>query len=332
MDGPGIAGLLAQPMPGTIRTTLLEAPEQCVPSDHFQRRHAAIIIRDAKQRIIGHGARTVRRLRLNRHACWVGYLHGLRRTGDLTGEGRRLAASLRQLCSARRGDESDHDFTAILSDNFRARRVLEGGLPGAPEYHALTDYNTLVIDGAIARQWQRGSVAVRPLPEEAKVAAQALYEDQVGEYSPVASVSANWHSAWRGDRLLGVVLNCDRRQERREMVVGYAPWLYWIRPLANLGLTCLQRPRLPPAGTILDVVYASHLSVADGDVEVIRALIGAVAASSRARLLVVGFGRDHVLAKPSGTIPAWRIASRLYAVGAKPTAPAGVISPEAAWL
>jgi hypothetical protein len=331
-DAAGIAALLPEPLPGTIRLSLLEPAERCVPCLQAHRRHAAIIFCDAAGRIVGHGARTVRRLRLGGAVSWIGYLHGLRRSAALEGDGRRLAAGISQLCSVRRADEQLHDFTAILEENRRARRVLEGGLPGAPRYHPLGMYDTRVIDTAVARCWSSRVLRVRPLPAEAVPEAQRLQELHAAEYSPEARVSMHWLSAWRGDRLIGLVQGVDRRTKRREVVTGYAPWLHWMRPLANLGLRCLRRPRLPPPGSFLEPVYAAHLTVPDGDAETLRALVAAVASASTGRLVVVGLGRGHALAQAAARLPAWRVASRLYAVGSAPMAPCGTVSPEAGWL
>jgi hypothetical protein len=331
-DASGIATLLAEPMPGSLRLSLLEPEQRCVPCEQADRRHAAVVFCDDAGRIVGHGARTVRRLRLRGQGAWIGYLHGLRRTQALAGDGRRLAAGIAHLCSQRRSDEAPHDFTAILEDNRCARRVLEGGLPGAPRYHPLGEYDTRVIDAGASRSWSTRNLQVRPLPAEAVSAAQLLQELNAAEYSPEVMVSTHWLSAWRGDQLVGLVQPCDRRTKRRELVAGYAPWLHWLRPLANLGLTCLGRPRLPPPGSVLDLVYAAHLTVPAGEADVVRALVTAVACASSARLVVVGLARDHALAKAAATLPAWRIASRIYAVGAAPAAPCGIVSPEAGWL
>lgn len=338
-DGAAIAALLAEPLPGALRLRLGERAERCAPRSESEERHQAVVVRGADGHVLGHGARTVRRLWLGGKVQWLGYLHGLRRSVTLTGDGRRLSRALATLVRSRQVDEVDYDFTAILRDNVRARRVLEGGLPGAPTYHHLTDYRTAIVAASVARRWSWPAIVVCRCPISAIAEAQSVVDSQASEYAMVARIATDpesWWTAWRGERLVGVVRRVDRQTERHEAVAGYALWLATLRPLLNLGLLTLRRPTLPAAETDLALIYAACLSVPDYDRDVIRALLGAVSAAGSCDRVAWGLGAHHPLRSLLDQLPAWRIDSRLYTVGACSTKVAPTsnrpISPEAAWL
>jgi hypothetical protein len=328
-DAAAIAALLGVAMPGALRLALAEAAAGCAPRESSELRHHAVVARGPDSSVLAHGARTVRRLRLGGGIHWVGYLHGLRRADALAGEGRLLARALTHLRETRRDDEVDHDLTAILTGNHRARRVLEGGLPGAPAYRFIGGYRTSIVCARVAARWRTHAV-VRQLPIEAVAQAQELVDRQAGDYAPAAVVDATWLSAWLGDRLAGVVHLVDRRDDRRERIVGYTPWLRWLRPLANAGLGCAGMPTLPRAPAEIDLVYAAYLTVVAGGADTVRALVAGIARAANARLIALGHGAAHPLAEAVAALPAWRIDSRLYAVGERPM-PCDA-SPEAAWL
>ncbi len=324
-DAPAIARLVARPLPGPVRLSL-----SCTPARAHDRHHA-IVARDARGTIVGHGARTVRQLRLDGRPRWVGYLHGLRRDEAAAGAGRALMRGLAALAATRRGDEADHDFTAILADNPHARRVLEG-LPGAARYHRIAAYRTAVLCAARTAAAQIDGAMSAASGDAAGI--EALVEAHAGDYAPPPCVSTpgDWFILHRAGRLAGCVQVVAGPDTTR--VDGYSGPLAHLRPLANLASTLLRRPTLPPAGTTLAMAYAAHLTVPDGDARDVRALLGAAARAACARgrrLLIVGLGSCHPLVGIVARLPAWRSESLIYAVGAEPPRTSRFISPEA-WL
>ncbi|MBA2480921.1 MAG: hypothetical protein H0V44_09675 [Planctomycetes bacterium] len=331
-DAPAISDLLAQPLPGSVRMVLGDHVDGCVPRDEPRLRHHAIVVRDDAGRVLAHGARTVRPLRIGDGVGWVGYLHGLRRDPALAGDGLRLVRALARLRETRRTDEAAHDLTAILSSNSVARRVLEGGLPGAPAYHHLSDYRTVVLSTAAAARWTDVAVRICFSPAWAIDAVQRMVDRHAADYAPSDAVTTSWLTAWRGDRLVGAMRVVDRRNERREILAGYAPWLSAVRPALNPWLRLSGRPTLPAPGRPLSLAYASQLTVPDADPIVVKALLAAGSGTAQAQRLAVGLTARHPLSPCIDRLPAWRIDSRIYAVGACPAPSLRLLSPEAAWL
>lgn len=317
-DAAGIAALLTQPLPGPLRLALA-APGGALRSH-------AVVVRGGDGRILGHGARSVRRCWLGGRPTLIGYLHGLRRDPALAGAGRALARGIADLAATRAADEADHDLTAILAGNARARRVLER-LPGAPAYHALGGYRTAVL---AARRF----AGAAGLTDWEPTAVQALIDGAARDYAVVADVAATadeWVvlGAPAAPTAAARVVVPDPAPAR---VVGYAPWLAALRPLANAALAVRGHPTLPAAGTALRLAFIAHLACPP-DRRALLALLAAAARSARARgadRLVLGLGDGDPLRPLVDALPAWRLDSLLYAVGARPV---GVRpSPEAAWL
>jgi hypothetical protein len=337
-DADGIAALLAQPLPGAIRIALQPDAARCIPRADADVRHHAMVIRGDHGRILAHGSRSVRRLWLGGRPRWVGYLGGLRRDETLAGGGRRLALGLARLAQTRADDEADHDLTSILSANQRARRVLEGGLPGSPSYHHLGDYRTLVFrpralaDVSLPPGWSLG-----PLRRDETAAVQDLVDKNALDYAPVVTVAdapADWSVLRHGDAVVGAARLWDRRSEQRVLVDGYAPALRTLRGAANLLLHASGRPTLPPAGTVLQLAHAAHLTC-PAQPFAPRALLAAIARQAETRgcaLLAIGLGRHHPCLRLLENLPAWRLDSRLYAVGVRPILGVTGAHPEAALL
>lgn len=331
-DAEAIASLLSEPLPGSVHLSLADDPAEYEPRENAELRHQAIVVRN-HGRILAHGARTVRRIWLNGRKCWAGYLHGLRRSQDLAGDGRRLAMGLARLRDSQRADESDYDFTAIFSDNSRARRVLESGIPGAPHYHFLSEYRTSIVSTKFARRLPANEIQVRPCPPEAMDDVQELVDRHSPEYSPAVAINPAWLTAWHADRIVGAACVIDRNRQRKIMVSGYAWKLALARPIMNGALRLRKMPLLPKPPASIDVRYVAHVTVPDGNREVLLALIRKAASlCPMTAKIVLGFGRNHELSASVESLPAWRFSSRIYAVGGMPAAQSKTISPEAAWL
>ncbi len=338
-DGPAIAGLLAQPLPGEVRLAIIPSVAACVPRCDAECRHQAVVVRDRDGLVQAHGARTVRRLWLGGQPRWVGYLGGLRRSATLAGDGRRLARALVCLTGTRAGDEVGHDFTSILTANARALRVLTGGLSGAPVYQHLIAYRTWVVAvaaltrRAVSDQWHAARLADADVAE-----VQALVDAEASDYAPVVEVGATCQDWWvlrQAGRIVGCARLWDRRQDRRVVFVGYAPALRVIRPLVNLAQRLSAKPTLPPSGSTLASVHVAHLTLPSRDPQALAVLLHALGAAARNRgcdRVVIGLGAGHGLYQAIDRLPARWLDSRLFTVGRQMALADRCVSPEAALL
>jgi len=138
-------------------------------------RHHVLLVRDAERRcLLGMGSRSVRRVFVNGTPARVGYL-GQLRVPALHGRLRSLTAGYRAIRSTHRPDELPFDLTSVVADNARARRILEGGLPGMPRYRPIAELETSLFParGRRLRDRRPGPVGMRTVRQVARAPASS---------------------------------------------------------------------------------------------------------------------------------------------------------------
>lgn len=193
---------------------------------------------------------------------------------------RALVAMYDLLLSERSSEDPDWDLTSILEGNRPARRLLEAGLPGLPRYTPALRLSTLTFASArihARADGPHGGGLVEVPGAKARLEIQPL---------------------------------------RTTRVVGYAPALSKVRPIADRILRALGRPGLPPPGTVLSEAFATEVewrgrSALGKLVDGIRHASGA----SGARLVHWGLPADHPdLPWLKARLRAWETRSVVYAV------------------
>ncbi len=230
--------------------------------------------------------------------CWVDgaparlpYLSALR-----IAPGYRQSRRLLQLGFdwVRRLEEADPQalrwsITTVVSDNTRARRLLEAHLPGLPRYVPQEDLVTLAATPWPPLRLQVPGVVVRSATaaDEGELGALLGRWGQRHELGPVwdggiftdgaRGRGLSWDAvtvATRGGHLVGCVATWDQRPYKQTLVTGYGGHLRFTRRLVNLLGPLLRAPHLPPPGGELRHATLSHLAVDDDDPEVLAALVG----------------------------------------------------------
>jgi hypothetical protein len=231
--------------------------------------------------------------------CWVAgeprrlaYLSALRIAPGFRQSRRLLQEGFRHVRQLEEVDPAalPWSITTIVSDNERARRLLEAGLPGLPRYVPQEDLVTLA-----ATPWRPlgvppGAVELRRGdevdPDEIVGALQRWGERH--ELGPVWDRATledrercrdlSWRDfrvATRGGRVVGCVAAWDQGGYKQTVVAGYGGHLRWSRPVVNGLARWLRVPRLPAPGGELRHLTLSHLAVDDDDPGVLTALVGA---------------------------------------------------------
>ncbi len=299
-DDLGVRALLrGRAMGGLIRLTLEREPSAWLAAGVEGERHHAVVARErASGRILGMGSRAVRQVWVDGERARMGYLAQLRVAPGFPA-GRRLLAAGYDACDRqRRDDELPYDLTSIVADNAPARRLLERGLPGLPRYRRLCRLITLTIP--TRRRWTRpvaptllrsgrfGRATEADLPAIVQCLdrnlsryqfAPAWTEDDLRSPARTRGLEAGDFLVFSGgedpDQIAGCVAIWDQRAFKQVVVRDYAPALRRLRPLVNLFLAAVRRPRLPTPGSTLELAYLSHLAVDDDRpgvaVELIRA-------------------------------------------------------------
>ena len=221
--------------------------------------------------------------RCSRRPCWVdgrvtdvGYLAELRLDSAARGQFALVRGGYRFFRELQRAAPAELYFTSIAADNDRARRFLERGARGMPEYRFLGELATVLV--AVPRhprparlRWEDATPDRRP--EWLRVVnghgqrhplAAVWTEDGLRTLERPGPGSARCFLARDGGRTVAGGAVWDQRSFRQTVIRGYAPVLAAIKPIVNAAARFLRTPRLPPAGETLAHAFLSPLAFAPG--------------------------------------------------------------------
>lgn len=320
-------------MDGDIRLTFEREPDYFRSAVIEGDRHSAFVARDEARQVRGVCSRAVRPVWFNGGPARIGYLGQLRCEVPLRGSLRPLVDGFAACASTRLADELPFDLTSIMADNHRARRLLESGLHGLPEYRRLTNFRTLLLPKR--QRPGRADAAIR-IEAGSRGAAPAIAsflqsQYQRFQFAPVWTASdllsdqatrdlgiEDFMTAWKGDRIVGCAALWDQSRFKQTVVRGYAERLGRVRHLANLWMRLTGSPRLPPVGSPVRTGAISHFAVEDDEPRIALALLGAIFGAAATRpfdYLVVGFAEGHRLARVvEDSLSARILSSILYTV------------------
>ncbi len=250
------------PMPGLVRLTFEREP------DYFL---GAGLAGAADQTVVSFSnGRLVCMGRCSQRDCWingrtarVGYLAELRLDATARGRFAHVRGGYRFFHELQRPAPAELYFTSVAADNHRARRFLERGARGMPEYRFLGELVTLLV--AVPRRPQVSRLrleAATPecLPDMLRVLNDAGRRRQLAAVWTQENIRALARQGLPLERFLlardgGKIVACgalwDQRGFRQTVIRGYAPTLAMIRPLVNIAARCLGTPRLPRVGSTL---------------------------------------------------------------------------------
>jgi hypothetical protein len=291
--------LAATPTDGRIAVTFRRDPSWFAGAVVDGRMRQVVACRDLETgRVIGFGCRSVRDVYVNGRPAAVGYLSGLRllpahRHRGLLARGYAMVRDLH-------GDgRVPYYLTTIAAGNGMALDLLTSGRAGLPAYHQAGIHRTLAIslphwvrNGRLRHGENNGALRIRTAKKEDLPSVLAFLREEgprrqffprLGRddfLTPTGAMRGlaldDLLLAERAGRLVGTAAAWDQRGDRRWVVDGYRGWLRWARPGYNAWAWPRGRPRLPPAGSILDCMMAALIVVADDDRDVFDALLKAV--------------------------------------------------------
>ena len=330
-DDPAIRRLLRDnPMAGAIRLTFEREP------DYF--RGAGLAGAEDQTIVVFSKGRLVCVGRCSRRACWVdgleadvGYLAELRLDAAARGRFALVRGGYRFFHGLQLACPVQLYFTSIAADNDRARRFLEKGARGMPEYRFLGELATVLV-------------AVPRHPRPARLRLEYVTPETCPEWLRVLNGFGRRHqlaTVWTEDGLRaleqrGMPRECcflvrdggepvaggalwDQRSFRQTVIRGYAPALAAIKPLVNAAARCFGTPRLPPVGETLSHAFLSPVAFASEAENLLPEVIAAAFPLARK------IGLEHVTLALPADDPRLRVLkrrfshrvyrSRLYRVG-----------------
>lgn len=260
--------LRENPMRGAIAITFEREPDYFLGGNLAGASDCTLLAFDAG-RLLCMGRATTRDLWLNGRAQRATYLGELRLDAAASGRLDILRGGYRRFRELQGERPPALFFTSIATDNHRARRLLERGLPGLPRYLPLGDLTTLLLATGRA---PRPRHPLEPL-SPGQLADGANAHGAQHQLAPVWTAEAIAALAGRGlaaedclglrheGRLVAAGALWDQRGFRQTVIRGYAPALRVARPLLNALGPLAGYPRLPAPGSRLAHGFLSPLAL-----------------------------------------------------------------------
>jgi len=237
-------------------------------------------------------------------------------------------------------------FTSVATENRRARRVLEAGLDGMPQYRFIGDMETFLV--SVRRGRKYGLLERASLSDVSEIAAFHNSTMASSSLSPV--LETEWLSSMIRDssidffvhRLNGRIKACiavwDQRNCKQIVVRGYRRPINMLRPLHNLWARAAKKPLLPAVSQRFEQVFlafrAFDESVADKEILfILEALAEASGTGADSAMLGIAPSSPQY-ANLKYALKPYIYATRIEAVGLCSPSPhvGGVIYPEVALL
>lgn len=159
-------------------------------------------------------------------------------------------------------------FTVIAAGNVAARRLLEAGLPGLPEYRPLGDYVTYALSTSRGRRhriWHRCSEAeIERLIAFHNEQASAFQLAPVLDARTVRRIGLEHFLLYAPDgRIAAVAALWDQRAFKQVVAHRYRRPIGALVPAYNSYAKLFRRIRLPREGQPLQQTFIAYLAIAE---------------------------------------------------------------------
>jgi hypothetical protein len=230
-------------------------------------------------------------------------------------------------------------FTVVAAENLAARRLLEAGLPGLPDYHALGELVTLGLPtarGARHELW-------RAAGEQDLARLLAFHDAHAAGFqcSPVLDAAtvrdiglSRFLLHERGGTLLGVAALWDQRAFKQIVARRYRRPIGALVPAWNAFAKLSRRVPLPREGHALEQTFIAFLALADEVLPQGRTLVQELLSRCATPVASLGLHAAHPLLAALESLAPMRYPARVYAVSFEgpPLVDARPAQPEVALL
>ena len=330
-DDDALRALLRQiSMPGNITLSFQREPSFFLAEQAGSVASQVMVCKDNKLgQIVGMGSRSIRPVYIDGQAAQVGYLSMLRGLPESRGN-IALARGYRYLRELHSDGAVPHYFTTILDDNIEAKALLTSARAGLPIYKPVAGLLTYLIpltknpvrkhsDEAVSRveedQLTEAVAFLQRWNSRYQFAPRYTLQDMLGQSRLLPGFSWENLYVYREDgRVSGTLGIWDQESFKQTVVMAYSRQMQFIRPFYNLLAHIRRRPRLPPVGEDIHVLYAAFLS---GNSAAFTSLLVRACADWAGKgydYLSLGFCEGSELAPMAARYAAQRLASTVYVV------------------
>lgn len=277
-DDADLRALLREnPMEGWVRLGLEREPNYFLGEGLLGEATVMVAREDGELgSLIGSCACTWMPVHVNGEARSIPYLGGLRLSSAYRNHPHLIRQGFQALDEvAGFGHATPLAFTSLASDNHRARRLLEAGLPNFPQYTPMAELETWVLPAVGKLTGRLEPVIPDDIPELVHL---INHTGRASQFSP--HLTEEWLARGPGglraeDFLVrregGVIQAClalwDQRAYKQVRVHGYRPPLNVLRTPWNLLAMMRRGVRLPAPGSRLEACFLAFSAFRTDDWE-----------------------------------------------------------------
>jgi hypothetical protein len=278
-------------MDGAISLAFETEPSFFDALDIQGRESQVILVKDG-DKAVGFGIRSIEPRYVDGKIEDVGYLSGLRgypeyRNGTFLARGYRFLRELDQ------DGKVPFYLTTIIEDNSLARKILESGRVGLPNYTPLGVLSSSVIKPRVKKSKKKHDVVKgNELPLERIVDFLKL-EGRNKQFFPCYPFTdfgssrlrgleqEDFYVAIDGEEIIGTLAKWGQEKFKQTRVIGYDKRLSIARPLINIASRFSNIPNLPRKGELLHHFYAALPVTKNNDPEILESLVVEVASDEK---------------------------------------------------
>ncbi|MDX8412383.1 MAG: hypothetical protein R8K46_11025 [Mariprofundaceae bacterium] len=297
----------------------------------------AVIARDGRQ-VVGMYTCSLQPVYMNGEFCTLGYLGSLRVTPSYRHKIKILRGGYASI--ARLIPKADYPFwfTSIANDNTTARRLLEAGPSGLPNYDLIGEMHTLALPATQGRrlgQWRNATQADIPalIDFHNREAAQFQFAPLLNE-AWIHHIGLEHFLIYGGASIQACVGIWDQSGFKQVVATAYRPLLQVLRPVYNSYATLTNRIRLPPAGSPLKHCFLAFAAFSEQTIEQAVDMFRDVLSRCDAETAVIGLHHEHPLLNALASLKPLVYRTQIYAVSYadKPSLDGRPVQPEVALL
>lgn len=334
----GLREILRQTeMPGNISLSFRREPNFFIAEKTGNISSDVVAVRDLdKNKLVGVGARSIRKNYIRGKASNIGYLSALRGLPEILG-GTLLVRGFRYLKNLHKKGEVPFYYTTILDENSWAKEMLTSKRCGLPVYE---DQGILVTHmlPLYKRRWKQNNtpglniVRVGRVPYLIRQVYEVVNEfNRYYDYSAVVSFDSlrspeqfypgfsteNLFAVFRDGLITATLGVWDQSNFKQTVVTDYKGFLSYLAPLSRLGSKLGLMPELPKIGGSFPTLYACFVTLKQGyeaDMAVLLSEVLRLYSNQGYYYLLAGSPKGSPVEKIFESQESFRITSTLYRV------------------